>query len=45
MPWRMLDDWVRLVRHYLERTYLFTALDPNRIGAFNKGLDKSPRFV
>jgi len=25
--------------------YLFTALNPNKIGPSNKGLDKSPRFV
>ncbi len=29
------DDW----------TYLFTGLNPNKIGSSNKGLDKSPRFV
>jgi hypothetical protein len=32
----------QLLQHF---PYLFTALNPNKIGPSKKGLDKSPRFV
>jgi len=33
------------VQIHIVGSYLFTALNPNKIGHFNKGLDKRPRFV
>ena len=36
---------MRLILLSKDFSYLFTALNPNKTGPSNKGLDKSPRFV